>query len=326
MPVFAEEDRFEVGLILFHKGDCSHALAEFGASEKAGEKKSVRSFYQGVCLARSGDLSAGSARLLAYVSTDGADPRGWQWLSRVQLLQKDFANARGSAQRAVELDPNSSEAYRTLGEIELELHNNNAAYQAWVVANRLNPRDTRTTYYLGRLFFEADFLNEATLWLQDTLRLMPTHSGALTYLGLCAEHLGNIEGAARFYLQAIYQSKLQNAPFSWAYVSYAKLLRQLDKDNEAIAILEECDKLCPEAHALALLGQVLAAQHQTTRAESALRRAIQQDRDLSVAHYTLSLVLRTTGRIEEAQAEMKRFRETKHAEEQTKNTISVIQR
>lgn len=326
LSAFAEQGHFEAGLTLYRKGDCRQALDEFGVSEKAGEERPARGFYQGVCLAKLGDLSAASTRLLAHVSAQGADARGWQWLSRVQLLQKHFADARASAQRAIDLDPRSSEAYRTLGEIELELRNNDAAYRAWIAANKLNPRDPLTTYYLGRLFFEADFPNEAAAWLRDTLRLDPTHFGGMTYLGLCAEHLGDNDTATRLYREAIRQSKLQHAPFAWAYLSYARLLRQQGNDGEALVILEECEELCPEAHALALLGQLLAAQHQTARAEAMLRHAIQIDPGVSEAHYRLSIILRASGRTEEAQSEIKVFEETKKAEERVRNRISAIRK
>ncbi|MDQ6664921.1 MAG: tetratricopeptide repeat protein [Acidobacteriota bacterium] len=332
--VVAESGNFESGLSLYRSGQLRKALERFGESEKAGEDNFLRGFYQGVCLAKLGDFPAASARLLAYVSAQPSDPHGWFWLGRAQLLRKQFTEARGSIQRAIDLDPKSFESYRTLGEIELELRNNDAAYRAWIAANKLNPRDPQTTYYLGRLFFEADFLDQAASWLRETLRLSPTHFSAMTYLALCAEHLGESGGggvgdnetAIRLYREAIRQSKLQNMPYAWAYVSYAKLLRQLGDDGQALRILEQSEKLCPEAHGLAILGQLLMAQNQKARAEPVLRRAIEMDPGISEAHYRLSVLLRSSGRIEEAQNEMKRFEEAKQLEEKTRNKISAIRK
>ncbi|MDQ6678252.1 MAG: tetratricopeptide repeat protein, partial [Acidobacteriota bacterium] len=326
MPALAEDGHFEAGLALYRKGECGRALAEFSLSEGTAEKRPARLFYQGVCLARGGDLSFSSAKLLEYVSAEGSDPRGWEWLSRVQLLQRRFSEARTSAQRAIALNPNSFEAHRTLGETELELRNSDAAYRAWTEANRLNPKDARTTYYLGRLFFEADFTGEAAAWLRDTLRLEPTHFGAMTYLGLCAEHLGQTTTATGLYREAIRQSKLQRTPFSWGYLSLAKLLRQQGNDGEALTLLEECEKLCPEAHALSILGQLLIARQQTDRAESVLRRAIEMDPGISEAHYRLSRILQASGRTGEAQAELRQFEDAKKTEEKAKNDISAIRK
>lgn len=328
--VLAESASFESGLALYRGGHPREALDRFNDSEKAGEAEPLRGFYQGVCLAKIGDLPAAASRLLAYVSAQSSDPHGWFWLGRAQFLQKRFAEARASIRHSIDLDPKSFESHRTLGEIEIELRNNDAAYRAWIEANRLNPRDSQTTYYLGRLFFEADFLDQAASWLRETLHLAPTHFNAMTYLALCAEHMGdgvsNSGSAVRLYREAILQSKLQKAPYAWAYVSYAKLLRQLGNDGQALAVLEESEKLCPEAHGLAILGQLLAAQNRTARAEAVLRRAIQMDPDISEAHYRLSVLLRSAGRSEEARDEMKRFETAKKLEEQTRNNISAIRK
>lgn len=321
---YAQTSRFEAGIGLYHGGRLREALNEFEASEEAGEVKPVRGFYQGVCLAKLGDMPAATARLLAYVSAQPSDPHAWYWLSRTQLLQKQFSEAQTSIQRAIGLDPGSSEYYRLLGEIELQLRSHDAAYHAWITANKLNPGDAQTTYYLGRLFFEADFLNEAAIWLRETLRLAPDHFSAMTYLGLCAEHLRDNVTASRLYREAIRRSKLQKEPFAWAFLSYAKLLRQSGNEGEALSVLEEAEKTCPEPHALAILGQLLAARHQFARAESVLRRAIQMDPNMSEAHYRLSLLLRSGGRLDEAQYEIKAFQQAKEAEERNKVEISAI--
>lgn len=323
-PARAQTSRFEAGLALYRSGRLAEALAEFRESEKAGEPPQVRNFYQGVCLAKLGHWPQASPRLLAYVSAQPSDPNGWYWLSRTQLLQKQFSEARTSIQRAIDLAPTSYEALRTQGEIELELRNNDAAYRAWTQANKLNPHDAQTTYYLGRMFYEADFPNQAAVWFRETLRLAPTHFSAMTYLGLCKEQLADNETALSLYRRAIDQSKLQNVPYAWAYLSYAKILRKLGKDSQALSVLEESEKVCPEAHALSILGNLLAANQQNARAETVLRRAIQLDPSVSEAHYRLSLLLRSSGRSEEAQAEMKRFQQSKDLEQRNRNSISAI--
>ncbi len=325
-PALAQTSRFEAGLSLYRGGSLRAALDEFSASEKAGEAKPARDFYRGVCLAKLDRWPEASVRLLAYVSAQPSDANGWYWLSRAQLLQKQFPEARTSIQRALHLSPKSYEALRTQGEIELELRDHDAAYRAWIAANKLNPRDAQTTYYLGRLFYEADFPNEAAVWLRETLRLAPAHFSAMTYLGLCSEQLADNDTALRLYREAIRQSKLQKAPYAWAYLSYAKILRVLGNDTEALAVLEESEKVCPEAHALSILGLLLVARQQTARAEAVLRRAIQLDPGISEVHYRLSLLLRSSGRNEEAQAEMNRFKEVKEVEERNRNKISAIRK
>lgn len=322
--MFGQIPKLEDGLVLYRAGRLSEAVQTFEAVRTRGQNTPLLDFYQGVSLAKLGDLPGATRLLLGYTSAVSGDAHGWYWLSRVQLLQRQFPEARASAQRAIELDPNSGESYRTLGEVELELRNNEAAYRAWVTANKLNPADPQTAYHLGRLFFAAEFFEESSGWLRETLRLTPTHFAAMTYLGLCAEHLGSDDTATGLYRRAIELSKLQKAPYALAYLSYARLLRKKGQDGEAVALLEESERLCPDANALALLGQLLATEHETVRAEAVLRRALQIDPQISEVHYRLSLLLRSKGKAEEAEREMALFKQAKESEERNKMDFSAI--
>jgi len=251
--------------------------------------------------------------------------RGWYWLSQSLLYNGQFEQAKRDIQRAIELDANSAQAYRTLGQIELELKNHDAAYRAWLRANQLDPGNAQTTYYLGRLFFEADFWDEAAAWFRQTLKADPHHFAAMTYLGMCAERLDMEKTAFDLYAAAIRESKEQKKPYSWAFLSYAKLLRLSGKEQAAIATLEEAERLCPEAHSLTSLGQMLSTSD-PERAIALLRRAIALDSSIPDAHYRLSLLLGKTARSGEAQAEMQRFQDAKAAEERNKVNVQAIRR
>lgn len=205
-----------------------------------------------------------------------------------------------------------------LGEANLELKNYEAAYRAWLSANKVNPNDAQTAYYLGRLFYEGNAFNEAAAWFREALRLAPNHFAAMTYLGLSAEGLG-LQGTAEIlYKQAIQESNSQEKPFPWAFLSLGKLLRQNGDEAKALAVLEEGEKSCPEPHLLTALGQILAAAKQNARAEAVLRRAIAMDASIAEAHYSLSMLLRAAGKLDEARLEIEKFRKAKESEQQNK--------
>jgi tetratricopeptide (TPR) repeat protein len=243
-----------------------------------------------------------------------ADAQGWLALATRQFQKHRFTEARNALLKAISLNAQFAEAYRALGETELELQNNDAAYRAWIEASKLNPKDSQTKYYLGRLFYEADFFNEAAAWFREVLALTPNHYRAMTYLGLSAEALEFEDTAVQLYRRAIDESIAESAPYSWAFLSLSKLMRKQGKPDQALKLLERAEQLCPEAHALSALGQLLAAEKQNTRAEKVLRRAIAMDPSLSEAHYRLSVLLRGMGQYSEAQVEVERFRQTKEIE------------
>ncbi len=322
----AAAPKFEAGLALYRAGHFEQARQALEASEQAGEQAGERPYYLGVCLLKLSEWKLAEERLAPFAASHPDQARAWYWLGQAQLYQKRFDQARDSLERAVKLDGKSADSYRTLGEIQLERKDFSAAYQAWTAANRLDPKDARTIYYIGRLFLEADFLNEAAAWLRKALELDPAHFAAMNYLGICAERLNMPDTALNLYRRSIQESKRQGKPFPWAYVNLAKLLRQQDKNPEAFALLEESERLCPEAHALTLLGQMLSTSRQEARAEATLRKAIELDPSIPEAHYTLALLLRSNGRSDEAQSEIQRFQAAKEAEERNKAKVFAIRK
>jgi Flp pilus assembly protein TadD len=247
-------------------------------------------------------------------------------LGSKQFNQRRFDEAKSSFSRAIELDKMSAEAYRALGMTELELKDYNGAYHAWLKAVDLNPNDEKSKYFLGRLFYEADFPNEAAAWLREALKLSPDDYRAATYLGLCAEALNFDSTAAQLYRKAIADSEAQHEPYSWGFLSLGNFLKKHGDEKQSLAVLQQGAAKCPEAHELAALGELLARQNQLQQAEDVLRQSIALDPALSQAHYRLALLLKSTGRAEEAKTEMLKFQETKSREAQQKAKIMALRK
>jgi tetratricopeptide (TPR) repeat protein len=81
---------------------------------------------------------------------------------------------------------------------------------------------------------------------------------------------------------------LAKKPYSWAFLSLAKLRRKLGQPNEPRELLERGAKLDPEPHLLQALGQTLIDAKEYSRAEQVLREALTKDPRLPEAHYQLS--------------------------------------
>ncbi len=253
----------------------------------------------------------------------GSTPQEFYNLASQQFTQRQFDQAKASFARAIELDGKYAEAYRGLGMTDLELKDYNGAYRAWLKAVELNPKDEKSKYFLGRLFYEADFPNEAAAWLRQALELSPNDYQATTYLGLCAEALGMSDTAGALYRNAIAASKEQNKPYAWAFLSLGNFLKKRGDENQALEVLEEGARECPEAHELSALGEMLSTRHQPQRAEEVLRQAIALDPGLSQPHYRLGLLLKSTGRLEESKSEMLKFQRAKEEEDRNPKIIAL---
>ena len=240
--------------------------------------------------------------------------QGWLAKGEGQFTKREFAAARDSFTQAIAVDKANFLALRARGLCELELHDYNAAYQDWLQATQLNPQDLRTKYYLGRLFYEADLPSEAAVYLRQVIEKDPADYSALTYLGLSAEATGYEDTARDLYRKAIYESNRQKKPYSWAYLALANLYSKRGDEAHAREALTEAETRCPEANALASLGDLLAKSGEKARAEAVFRHSIARDGTLSRSHYRLALLLKSDGRTAESQHEMELFTQAKARE------------
>lgn len=235
------------------------------------------------------------------------------WLAQGerQFKAHAFVDAKNSFLQATALDRLNFLSHRALGLCELELRDYNAAYREWLKALELSPDDTRTKYYLGRLFYEADLPREAAVYLRQVVERVPDDYAALTYLGLSAEATGMDDTARDLYRKAIYESNQQGKPYSWAYLALANLYVKRGDEGQARLSLMEAEERCPEAQALAMLGDLLAKEKEPARAEAVLRRSIALDPTLPRSHYRLALLLKADGKETESRSEMELFGQAK---------------
>ena len=138
------------------------------------------------------------------------------------------------------------EAYRGLGMTDLELKDYNGAYRAWLKAVELDPKDEKSKYFLGRLFYEADLPNEAAAWLREALELSPNDYQAATYLGLCAEALGLDDTAGPLYRSAVAESKARRTSLTRGLISAWAIFSKSTAKKTRRSRLEKARKSAPK--------------------------------------------------------------------------------
>jgi Flp pilus assembly protein TadD len=269
-------------------------------------------------------LSAALAFIFhSQAQTAAETPQQLYDLASNQFSDRRFSEAKANFQRAIQLDGMFAAGFRGLGLADLALQDYEGAYHAWLNAVELNPKDEKSKYCLGRLFYDANLPNESAAWLRQALELDPNDYEAMTYLGLAAEALSFDDTAAQLYRKAIAVSEAQQKPYSWAFLSFGNYLKKHGDETQALNVLEKGAQKCPEVHELAALGEMLAAQGQMGRAEEVLRRAMSLDPTVSEVHYRLSLLLKSAGRSEEAKEEMLKFKETKAEENKAPKIMAL---
>ena len=313
---------FETARALYRADRFDEALEHLARSRDANEKAPLRILYRGMTLAQ---LQKWNEAREVLTAANGKTAEAWYWLAASEYYTEDYRAARISIETALALRPKDGDAYRMRGLIHFQQGEWNEGYRDWIHAVKLNPRDARTMYYLGRLFQEAGQMEQAKLWLADALRLQPNHVEARTYAGMCEESTGNLQAAEHHYHQALDAVAKGAAPFSWLYVSYSELLRRTDRQADARKLLEEGAQRTPEPHLLHALAKVLLAAEEPDRAEKLLRDAIAKQPNLAEAHYTLGRLLAATGRLDASREQMKLFQQVKEAQDARPQVKVLVQ-
>ena len=108
-----------------------------------------------ILLRLAGDGVAAAAEYKQAVDSNPGDPALWAGLAAAQSLAGDWDDARESALRALELDPNRALASRTFAEVCMQERDYAAAIPALEKVLELEPADLRARFLLGTAYSQT---------------------------------------------------------------------------------------------------------------------------------------------------------------------------
>lgn len=150
-----------------------------------------------ILLRLAGDGVAAAAEYKQAVDSNPGDPALWAGLAAAQSLAGDWDDARESALRALELDPNRALASRTFAEVCMQERDYAAAIPALEKVLELEPTDLRARFLLGTAYSQTGEHEKALDFLKAAERQgFPDEKGRLQYLlGTVFRKLGRLEEA-----------------------------------------------------------------------------------------------------------------------------------
>lgn len=107
-------------------------------------------------------------------------------------------------QTALVLDPNSFDAYISIGDLYLDLEDLDSAIGAYCEAIKLAPDNARAYCKMGIVLWEKDYLEEAIIAYNKAISFNPYYDIAYNNLGVIyLDGIGNTKEALRLFKQAI---------------------------------------------------------------------------------------------------------------------------
>lgn len=178
----------------------------------------------GISAWRDGDHARAEAALRRTLETDTSHVKGLTNLARVLLEQRKASDALEHIERVVELEPESGEGWRVLGNAYAELGMTDEAIDAYREALVIDHRDAWTMNNLGLLLIREGRYEEALPPLARAVELQPNRARFQNNLGIALERSGHLREAIEAYRAAL----ATDSTYGKASVSLERVLARVE--------------------------------------------------------------------------------------------------
>lgn len=207
-------------------------------------------------------------------SPRGTDPAETLASGRAALVRGDAFTAQSMANRALELDPTSSEAYRLLGDAYAARGDKALAEANWRQSLRLNERNEATLLALGDFYVAEKSWPAALESLKKAAELNPANGQKLVALARSSRSAGDLVQARTIYAVAA-QALPGDVP---VLAEYASMLLYAGDVDAALEPLMRAAGLEPDrAVVRANLAAAFRRKKQNREAEREYREALRAD-------------------------------------------------
>jgi tetratricopeptide (TPR) repeat protein len=126
-------------------------------------------------------------------------------LGLIRYRQKQWRAALVFFKQALEAGVGNNEAavWRSIGDVQVELFDRDAALQAYETALRIQPQDARTRFTLGRFYLERSEPDRAIPHLRAALEIDPLLRGVYPVLGRAYRQIGDLQSAMTILKKAL---------------------------------------------------------------------------------------------------------------------------
>lgn len=164
------------------------------------------------------------------------------------------------------------------------------------MAKAMDPRNPEILYFLGRVRYQQNRLDDAVSAFRAVIAIDPGHAKAADNLGLALEGQGNLESAEQAYRDAIQIEEKTHNGYERPWLNLGRLLREKNNLQAAIPVLSKAIEINPDsADALLELGKAELSAHDLQQARKHLERSVELGPGSISAHYSLARVYKKIG-------------------------------
>lgn len=175
------------------KGRVLESIEQFKEILRANPADGTSYFYLSTLYNQMNEYGVAERYLKRAMELNPKQGAHYYQLGLIRYRQKQWVAALDLFKQALELGSgnNNERVWRSIGEVQLELFDRDAALQAFSEALRLQPRDTLTHLAVGRFYLERGDSDRAAEHLVSALEIDPTLRAAYPLLGRAYRQSGN---------------------------------------------------------------------------------------------------------------------------------------
>jgi tetratricopeptide (TPR) repeat protein len=240
-------------------------------------------------------------------------------LANVYFMAQKFSESKAECERVLRIDPKESVALKLKGNIEYLTGEFGHAEDTFISVLDRHPNDEDAAYMLGRIYYTQGRIDYAVGQFQRVLKINPQSYKAYDNLGLCYQAQGETELAIRHFLTAIKIVEKDHPKYDWPYANLADLLLENNKFQEAFAAASKAADRNPyAARNFYLGGKALCKLQKLNLCVNWLQRSVSLDPNYPEPLYLLSKAYADAGQPELARQTLEKFREVKAKHPQTR--------
>jgi tetratricopeptide (TPR) repeat protein len=289
-------------------------------------------------------------------STSETNPKSLYMLAGIYAGRGKNAEAAGLYRRLLDHTPTNVDALVELSEIERILGDEQAALQHLYDGKKLASTNTPALLHFSQVCMRRRMFVDARDALQKIVEQEPDNREAWYQLGLAHYRLGEDDAAVQDFGSAL---KIDSSD-EWSRIGLGAALlttgNQADGEVEFLRVLKRDPKCAPayyylaqihrgsgrytlaakelehaamyapqDARPLAMLGQLQMERHDFVSARMSLKRAINLDDTSASAHYSMAMLLRSTGETQQAKREIELYQRY-HDEDGKRGIVGLVRK
>jgi tetratricopeptide (TPR) repeat protein len=191
-PKYAEAQS-NLGVLYSQEGKNTEAASHFQQAIQSDPNYSKAYVNLGLTLAQQRAFAQAEQQFRTAIQVDPNNPGAYAALGMLEVKTGRGAEAVQTFRKALTLEPGSAEAHLNFGIALVDQYDRPDGFKEFTAAVRLDPNFAAAHLSLGRFFFEIGSYEEANRELEAAVRLQPNLVGALYFLALTEKQNNQLE-------------------------------------------------------------------------------------------------------------------------------------